>query len=474
MKGKFDVMKKRTICLFISIVIYLFTLTGCDIFNQNSEIDVNKDYNLELSKELNGKVYDATMSTISVEDENGDIYYFVINDDVKINADDGVVIDAPISITYKGNLEKTKDAQKVTVDEITVLPKEKNEEKKNTEEKIYSEKDLIEMIKSMSIEEKVGQMFIVRCPEKNAVEKALKYHLGGYILFAQDFKEKTKQMVIENIQSYQDVSDIKMFIAVDEEGGTVNRLSINKNFRAVPFWSPQELYNEGGWDLIISDTEEKSTLLKSLGINVNLAPVCDISEDPSDYIYNRTFGKNADETSKYVKTVVETMKFEGIGSVLKHFPGYGNNIDTHTGISYDKRNYNSFLNNDFKPFEAGVEAGADAILVSHNIVVAMDSQNPASLSKTIHDILREVLNFNGVIMTDDLYMDAINHYVDEEQAAVSAILAGNDLICCTNFETQIPAVINAVNNGIISEEQVDESVLRILNWKNKLGILKYN
>lgn len=168
------------------------------------------------------------------------------------------------------------------------------------------------------------------------------------------------------------------------------------------------------------------------------------------------------------------MKFEGIGSVLKHFPGYGNNIDTHTGISYDKRNYNSFLNNDFKPFEAGVEAGADAILVSHNIVVAMDSQNPASLSKTIHDILREVLNFNGVIMTDDLYMDAINHYVDEEQAAVSAILAGNDLICCTNFETQIPAVINAVNNGIISEEQVDESVLRILNWKNKLGILKYN
>ena len=274
------------------------------MFKQNSEIDVNNDFNSELSKELKGKVYDATMSTISVEDENGDIYYFVINDDVKITAYDGIVIDAPISITYKGNLEKIKDAQKVTVDEITVLPKEKNEEKKNTEEKIYSEKDLIEMIKSMSIEEKVGQMFIVRCPEKNAVEKALKYHLGGYILFAQDFKEKTKQMVIENIQSYQDVSDIKMFIAVDEEGGTVNRLSINKNFRAVPFWSPQELYNEGGWDLIISDTEEKSTLLKSLGINVNLAPVCDISEDPSDYIYNRTFGKNADETSKYVKTVV--------------------------------------------------------------------------------------------------------------------------------------------------------------------------
>lgn len=466
-------IKKRTFCLFISIII-LFTLTGCDVFKQNSDIDVNKDLDSELTKELKGKINDATMSTLSVEDENGDIYYFVLDDDVKITAEGGIVIDAPVNITYKGNLVKTKDAQKVIIDHITVLPIEEkeDEEEDKTDENTYSDKDLKEMIKSMSIEEKVGQMFIARCPKENAAEKASRYHLGGYILFAQDFKGKTKQMAIENIQSYQDVSDLKMFIAVDEEGGTVNRLSINKNFRAVPFWSPQELYNEGGWELIISDTVEKSILLKSLGINVNMAPVCDVSVNPSDYIYNRTFGKNADETSTYVKTVVKTMNSDGIGSVLKHFPGYGNNIDTHTGISYDKRDYNNFLDNDFKPFEAGIEAGADSILVSHNIIEAIDNQNPASLSKKIHDILREELNFSGVIMTDDLYMDAINNFVDEEQAAVSAILAGNDLICCTNFETQIPAVINAVNDGIISEDQIYESVLRILNWKNKLGILK--
>ncbi len=470
-------IKKRTICLFISIIIFLFILTGCDILKQNSEIGVNKDLDSELTKELRGKVYDATMSTLSVEDDNGEIYYFVLDDDIKITAEYGIVIDAPVSIVYKGSLAKTKDAQKVIIDHITVLPIEEKEDKEDkeedkTDENTYSDKDLKEMIKSMSIEEKVGQLFIARCPEENAAEKASKYHLGGYILFAPDFKGKTKQMATENIQSYQDASDIKMFIAVDEEGGTVNRLSINKNFRAVPFWSPQDLYNEGGWELIISDTEEKSTLLKSLGININMAPVCDVSENPSDYIYNRAFGKNADETSKYVKTVVETMNSEGIGSVLKHFPGYGNNIDTHTGISYDKRDYSNFLNNDFKPFKAGIEAGADSILVSHNIIEAIDNQNPASLSKKIHDILREELNFSGVIMTDDLYMDAINNFVDEEQAAVSAILAGNDLICCTNFETQIPAVINAVNNGTIDEDQVDESVSRILNWKNKLGILK--
>lgn len=366
--------------------------------------------------------------------------------------------------------DKDLDSEFTGEDNTNVPPKEENGGK--TEDEEDSKEDLRTMIKSMSIEQKIGQMFIVRCPEENAVDKVLEYHLGAYILFSRDFKGKTAKEIKENIQSYQDASNLKMLIAVDEEGGTVNRISINKNLRAVPFWSPQDLYNEGGWELITSDTREKSTLLKSLGLNVNMAPVCDVSENSSDYIYKRSFGKNADETSEYIKTVVQTMNSENIGSVLKHFPGYGNNVDTHTGISYDKRDYNNFLNNDFKPFKAGIEAGADSVLVSHNIIEAIDSQNPASLSKKIHDILREELNFTGVIMTDDLYMDAIKDFVDEEQAAVSAILAGNDLICCTNFETQIPAVINAVKDGIISESQIDESVLRILNWKNKLGILK--
>lgn len=398
-----NIIRKRIFYLLLIITIFLFFLTGCNIFKQNSGTQPDNDLDTELTGE-----------------------------------------DVP--------------------------PKEENGAK--AEDKEDSNEDLKTMLKSMSIEQKIGQMFIVRCPDENAVNKVFEYHLGGYILFARDFKGKTENEIKENIQSYQDASILKMLIAVDEEGGTVNRISINKNLRAVPFWSPQDLYNEGGWELIISDTIEKSTLLKSLGINVNMAPVCDISQSSSDYIYKRSFGRNADETSNYIKTVVKTMNSEKIGSVLKHFPGYGNNIDTHTGISYDKRDYNTFLNNDFKPFKAGIEVGADAVLVSHNIIEAIDSHNPASLSKKVHDILRKELNFTGVIMTDDLLMDAIKDYVGEEQAAISAILAGNDLICCTNFETQIPAVINAVKEGIISENQINESVLRILNWKNKLGILK--
>ncbi|MHB8130095.1 MAG: glycoside hydrolase family 3 N-terminal domain-containing protein, partial [Mobilitalea sp.] len=201
------------------------------------------------------------------------------------------------------------------------------------------------------------------------------------------------------------------------------------------------------------------------------APVCDVSTDPLDFIFNRSFGKNAVDTSEYVKTVVSTMNSEGIGSTLKHFPGYGNNVDTHTGIATDSRSYDSFLESDFLPFQAGIETGAGSILISHNIVNSMDENYPASLSSKIHKILREDLDFNGVIMTDDLSMDAIKQYTNDENAAVLAILAGNDLIVASNFDIQIPAVITAVKDNTISEERINESVMRILLWKLALGLI---
>ena len=145
------------------------------------------------------------------------------------------------------------------------------------------------------------------------------------------------------------------------------------------------------------------------------------------------------------------MKENNVGSVLKHFPGYGNNKDTHSEIVYDDRDYESFAASDFLPFEAGIQSGADAVLVSHNIVKSMDPDRPASLSKKVHNILRETLNFDGVIMTDDLYMDAIQKYTGKQEAAVQAVLAGNDVLCCTDFDVQIPAVIKAVREGLIGE-----------------------
>lgn len=329
---------------------------------------------------------------------------------------------------------------------------------------------ITEMLDNMTIPEKVGQMFMVRVPKDEADIKASEYHLGGYIMFGRDFDNKTKEEVMGNIASWQSAADIPMLIGVDEEGGTVNRISTNTEFRSEPFKSSQELYKDGGFDLIYEDTIEKANFLKELGINVNFAPVVDVSTNPDDYIYKRSFGKNANLTSEYAEVVVRAMKESNIASVLKHFPGYGNNTDTHTGIAIDNRTLETFKENDFLPFEAGIKAGANIVLVSHNIVTNMDSNNPASLSTRVHEILRNDLGFAGVIITDDLYMDAISKNYDSS-VAVLAILAGNDLICTTDFESQIPEVIAAVEDGTISIDRINESVRRILELKLELNLI---
>ena len=329
---------------------------------------------------------------------------------------------------------------------------------------------ITKMLDNMSVEEKVGQMFMVRVPKENADKRVSEYHLGGYIMFGRDFDNKTKEEVINNIASWQEASDIPMLIGVDEEGGTVNRISTNTEFRSEPFKSSQELYAEGGFDLIYEDTFIKANFLKELGINVNFAPVVDVSTNPDDYIYKRSFGKNANLTSEYAEVVVRTMKESNIASVLKHFPGYGNNADTHTGIAIDNRTLESFKENGFLPFEAGIKAGANIVLVSHNIVTNMDSNNPASLSTRVHEILRNDLGFAEVIITDDLYMDAISKNYDSS-VAVLAILAGNDLICTTDFESQILEVIAAVEDGTISIDRINESVRRILELKLELNLI---
>ena len=265
-----------------------------------------------------------------------------------------------------------------------------------------------------------------------------------------------------------------MLIGVDEEGGTVVRVSSNPNLRGTKFQSPQALYSEGGFDRITSDTAEKDALLRDLGINVNFAPVCDVSTDPSDFIYARSFGMDAEQTGEYVRTVVTQMVSDKTGMVLKHFPGYGNNADTHTGIAIDERPMDTFRQSDFLPFQAGIESGAQSVLVSHNVVNCMDADRPASLSAEVHRILREELGFDGVILTDDLIMDAIRDYTGGENAAVLAVQAGNDMLTSSDFETQYNAVLAAVQDGTIPESQIHASAVRVIDWKMQLGLISYD
>lgn len=328
-------------------------------------------------------------------------------------------------------------------------------------------------LSSMTLEEKVGQLFFVRCPAEDAVEDISTYHLGGYILFGRDTKDKTANELIQTIQSYQDASVISLLIGVDEEGGTVVRVSSNPHLRSEKFASPQRLWALGGMERILEDTREKDVLLDALGFNVNLAPVADVSTDTGDFIYSRSFGQDAVATADYVAAVTAQMAADGMGSVLKHFPGYGSNRDTHTGIAVDDRPYEDFVNENFLPFLEGIAAGGDtaAVLVSHNIVECMDPDLPASLSPAVHNILREELAFDGVVMTDDLAMEAVSAYAGDGAVAVMALEAGNDLVLTTDYRTQIPKVMEAVENGALDEAVIDTACRRVLRWKQSLGLL---
>lgn len=327
-------------------------------------------------------------------------------------------------------------------------------------------------VDGLTLEQQLGQMFFARCPESGAAEQAARFNVGGFILFGRDFEGQTPESLRQKISEYQSAAKTPLLIGTDEEGGSVVRVSAYKAFRSEKFHSPGYLYSRGGIDAVIADADEKDALLKGLGINVNLAPVCDVSENPSDFIYSRTLGKGAEETAEYISRLVEKMNFDGVGSVLKHFPGYGGNSDTHTEIAVDEREKEEFYQKDFLPFFAGISAGAGGVLVSHNIVKSFDSNLPASLSPEIHRVLREELGFEGVIMTDDLAMKAITAYTGDKSAAVLAVEAGNDMIISSDLESQYTAVLDAVNGGTISRERIRQSAVRVLNWKITLGLVE--
>jgi len=328
------------------------------------------------------------------------------------------------------------------------------------------------MIASMSIEKKVGQMFM-GCfyngtPDADAVAD---YNLGAVLLFSASFTDSDKEAVKNEISKIKNSTGIEPFIAVDEEGGTVNRVSSSKSFRSEPFDAPGDIYTSSGMEGVIADIHEKNDFLTDIGITLNLAPVCDISLDPDDFMYERSLRQDAETTAEYARLATEAYTEDNIGSCLKHFPGYGNSADTHEGIVIDDSSLEDLEQNDLLPFESGIKAGTHAILVSHNIVTAIDDSLPASLSPAVHNLLRYDMGFDGVIITDDLSMNAISEFLSDTDSAVAAIQAGNDMLCTGDFARQEEAVLEAVNSGIITEARIDSSVRRILMWKKALSLL---
>lgn len=400
------------------------------------------------SKTLTGTIINNNSNYFEIITENDSIY--------KFNYKTIFDIGDNIKITYNKKLDDSKSIQKINIKQIN---------KENITVDIDNK--ALKLLNSMTLKEKIGQLLLIRTPKIDKIDTIKKYNPAGYILFQRDIKNKTKEELINEISLFQETANIPMFIAIDEEGGTVSRLSTNKNIVKDPFLSPQELYKKGGFEKIREDAIIKINLLKELGINMNLAPVADISTDPTSFIYERSFGKNKNETAKYIKTVLKTQSND-VSYVLKHFPGYSNNLDTHKGLAIDNRPYKIIKNNDFLPFKVGIKNGANAIMVSHNIITSIDNK-PATLSRNIHNILRNELNFNGIIITDDMSMGAIKKY-NTNTPYIDSVLAGNNVIIVTDYIDAYEEIYNAVIEDKITEELISKLVLKTLQFKLNLNL----
>lgn len=454
------IYKNKKIIISSTITLLILIIGTICIFKNKESIETNK---------IQATILFLDNKEITVQDKNNIIYTFKTNN-MKANTGEKILIE------YTGLLDKNKNIQNCIITKYTTSLVSKNEDGIPTDwldEGLFSKYYTLanNKLKTLTLDEKIGQLLLVRYPDNNQIEELKKYKFAGYIFFEKDFQNKTESEVKNMINNLQKTTSIPILTAVDEEGGRVVRVSSNPNLAKEAFKSPSQLYIAGGFNAIKDDTINKSKILKNLGLNLNLAPVVDVSTNPSDYIYNRTIGLDTSLTSTYAKSVIEASKNTGVSYTLKHFPGYGNNTDTHLSSSIDTRSYDDIVANDLPPFKSGIGAGAEAVLVSHNIINSIDHNNPASLSPSIHNLLRDDLNFTGIIITDDIAMSAVSSISD---TTVKAILAGNDLIITTDYIESINSIKSAINDGTISEDLIDKLAFRVLAWKYYKGLMFEN
>lgn len=454
-----------TVLSIIGIFIVLGSITIISFYNKRNNDNIEE----KTENTMTATVMSLDTDILTIQDSNHIIYMFNV-------ADNNLVPGDVIEINYKGSLDKNKTLQDNDVLGYNTIAVDKTDDGIPVEWQdngIFKDyyRFAYDKLENMTIDEKIAQLLLVRYPDNNPISILEKYQFGGYVFFEKDFSNKTTNEVKKMMNELQNVAKIPILTAVDEEGGTVVRVSSNPNLASEKFKSPRELYTSGGFEAIKEDTIKKSLLLANLGINLNLAPVVDVSTNPSDYMYKRALGEDTELTSTYAKTVISASKGLGVSYTLKHFPGYGNNADTHTGTVVDNRTYEEIVKNDLPPFEAGIEAKAEAILISHNTVTNIDATNPASLSPSVHNLLRNELGFTGIIITDDLAMGAVSSIDD---ATVKAVLAGNDLIITTDYEESINSIKRALENDTIDESLIDKLAFRVIAWKYYKGLIYEN
>ena len=333
------------------------------------------------------------------------------------------------------------------------------------------------IISEMTLEEKVAGLFVVTPEGITGVDVAVqagdgtkaaleKYPVGGFIYFKKNIEseEQIKKMV-ENTVSY---NKYPMFIAVDEEGGVVTRLASGLQIENV---GPMADIGATGDNTKAYEAMNKvGTYLTEYGFNVNFAPVADVLTNPKNVsIGDRSFGSDANLVAGMVASAMNGLEESGVTACIKHFPGLGDaSDDTHNGLSVIDKSLEELKQTELVPFISAIENGAHMIMVGHMSLPQIIGDNtPATMSKeVISDLLRSELGFNGVIITDAMNMGAITEYYSADEAAIRAFKAGADMVLMPeDFKLAYEGVIEAVKDGTISEERINNSLKRVFRIK---------
>ena len=339
---------------------------------------------------------------------------------------------------------------------------------------------------AMTLREKVGQLFWVRPealdfsrnPEKKTLTQSMQrnleqYPVGGIVVFKKNIQNEDQLSSL--IADFQNTSPIPMIVAVDEEGGAVARLANHEAFSLPKYKSAREIGETGDPEQARQMGQTIGGYLHSYGFNLDFAPVADVDSNPANpVIGRRAFSTDAQQTAQMVAAAVEGFHEAGMLCTVKHFPGHGDTgQDSHYGTATSYKTWEEMKAMEMLPFEAGIAAGVDVVMTAHITTPNATTDGlPASLSYTmISERLRGELGFQGVIVTDALEMNAIKNHFAPEQAAVAALRAGVDvLLMPSNLRKAFDGVVQAVEDGTISEERLNESVRRVLTLKQKAGL----
>lgn len=346
------------------------------------------------------------------------------------------------------------------------------------EKEIVEEKDSIqEMISNMSLEEKIGQLLIVGIDNEVFSDREL-YQLntnkvGGFIFFSRNIRDEDQFLTIVNQLKVENPSEIPLFLAIDEEGGMVSRLSSFygnlPDVKSLGDLNKEEVSYEYGVNL--------GKRLSQLGLNLNFAPVLDINSNPDNpVIGSRSFGNTAEIVEKHGMEVFQGIESQGIISTVKHFPGHGDtSVDSHYNLPIVNKDKEELMELELRPFIKAIEEEIEMIMIAHILYSALDSETPSTMSETImQDLLRTELGYENIIISDDMTMGAITENYTIEVASVEFLKNGGDILLICHGEDNPSLVIEAIKDSIENDEitidEIEEKVYRILSLKDKYSL----